>query len=201
MARRPLSMRSIKLVLRLRHQHHLSVREIARSCALPVSTVGDYLQRAQAAGIGWPLPEELDENQLQTRLLTVAASPPATDPPQKPLPDWAGVHEQLGRKGVTLQLLWQEYRQIHPGGFQYSRFCELYREWAATLEPVLRQVHPPGERLFVDWAGQTARTICPTPSPADNNNASPSPARWRINRVRFSPINLRPRSTTIAAGR
>ena len=73
--------------------------------------------------------------------------------PAKPLPDWPVVHEQLRREGVTLQLLWQEYRQTHPDGYQYSRFCELYERWAKTLDPVLRQVHEPGQKLFVDWAG------------------------------------------------
>ncbi len=156
MARRPLSMRSIKEVLRLRHEHHLSVRQIARSCGLPVSTVGDYLQRAARAQVPWPLPADLDEVRLQEKLLACTpAEAPALPAPDKAVPDWAAVHEQLRRKGVTLQLLWQEYRQAHPDGYRYSRFCERYRAWAATLEPVLRQVHVPGEKLFVDWAGQT----------------------------------------------
>ena len=149
-------MRSIKEVLRLRHQHHLSVREVARSCGLPVSTVGDYLKRAETAQISWPLSDELDEDQLQEKLLaTAVAEPPHEPSPDKALPDWAAVHEELRRKGVTLQLLWQEYHQAHPDGFRYSRFCERYRAWAETLEPVMRQVHVPGEKLFVDWAGQT----------------------------------------------
>jgi len=149
-------MRSIKEVLRLRHQHHLSVREIARSCGLPVSTVGDYLKRAAMAHLDWPLAGELDEGQLQERLLaTTPVEPPEPTAADKARPDWAALHEQLRRKGVTLQLLWQEYRQAHPEGYRYSRFCELYRAWAATLEPVLRQVYVPGEKLFVDWAGQT----------------------------------------------
>jgi transposase len=76
-------------------------------------------------------------------------------PPARELPAWPQIHEQLRRKGVTLHLLWQEYRQANPDGFQYSRFCELYREWADTLEPVLRLPHEPGQKLFVDWAGQT----------------------------------------------
>ena len=151
MARRPLSMRSIKEVLRLRHEHHLSVRQIARSCGLPVSTVGDYLQRAARAQVPWPLPADLDEVRLQEKLLACTpAEAPALPAPDKAVPDWAAVHEQLRRKGVTLQLLWQEYRQAHPDGYRYSRFCERYRAWAATLEPVLRQVHVPGEKLFVD---------------------------------------------------
>jgi transposase len=154
-------MRPIKDILRLKHQNALSVREIARSCGLPASTVGDYLQRATAAGLGWPLPEELSEEQLHEKLLKSPAGPvPQT--PTKGAPNWTQVHQELRRKGVTLQLLWHEYRQAEPAGYAYSRFCELYREWAARLDPVLRQVHVPGEKLFVDWAGQTVPLHDPT---------------------------------------
>ena len=147
-------MRQIKELLRLKHEHRLSIREIARSCSLPVSTVGDYLKRAEMAGLPWPLPTELTEEQLLQKLLGNSA-PPVESPLVKVLPDWKQLHQELRRKGVTLQLLWQEYRQTHPQGYAYSRFCELYREWEATLDPVLRQVHVPGQKMFVDWAGQT----------------------------------------------
>lgn len=153
MARKPIAMRHVKDILRLKHQNHLSVREIAGSCGLPTSTVGDYLSRAEAAGLGWPLPEDLTQPQLMERLM--GTEPPAQpDAPAKPLPDWPAMHEQLRPKGVTLQLLWQEYRRDHPDGYRYSRFCELYDQWAKTLDPVLRQSHQPGQKLFVDWAGQ-----------------------------------------------
>jgi transposase len=154
MARITLSMRQIKEILKLKHQNQLSIREIARSCGLPSSTVGDYLKRAEAARLSWPLPEEVNEDYLLEKLLGVTAGTAAVEAPRD-LPDWKHLHEELRRPGVTLQLLWQEYRQAHPQGYAYSRFCQLYREWAATLEPVLRQVHVPGERMFVDWAGQT----------------------------------------------
>ena len=81
-------------------------------------------------------------------------SPPASDGVTV-LPDWPALHQELQRKSVTLILLWQEYRQVHPAGYGYSRFCELYQRWAGTLDPVLRQVHLPGAKMFVDWAGQT----------------------------------------------
>ena len=144
-------MRYVKEILRLKHQNGLSVREIAGNCGLPASTVGDYLQRAQAAGLSWPLPDGITDSELGQRLLKPADSTPPSDP-AKALPEWTAIPEQLRRKGVTLQLLWREYRQAHPDGYQRSQFCRLYRQWAKTLDPVLRQVHEPGQKLFVDWA-------------------------------------------------
>jgi len=152
MARKKLSMRQIQEILRLRYQNQLSIREIAGSCGLPNSTVGDYLKRAEAAGIGWPLPEGQDEKELVDRLM--AAAPEGADGSPS-LPDWPSIHQELRRKSVTLALLWKEYRQAHSEGYGYSRFCELYQRWARTLDPVLRQHHLPGEKMFVDWAGQT----------------------------------------------
>ncbi|MGH9592635.1 MAG: IS21 family transposase, partial [Bryobacteraceae bacterium] len=113
-------MRQIHEVLRLKHQNHLSIRKIARSCGLPASTVGDYLKRAETAGIGWPPPEGLGEAELLARLMAVPAEPAE---PRPDAPDWAHIHAELRRKSVTLQLLWQEYRQVHPQGYGYSRFC------------------------------------------------------------------------------
>lgn len=147
-----LAMRQIHEILRLKFQNQLSIRKIARSCGVPVSTVGDYLQRAAAAGLGWPLPEGLGEAELLQRLL---ATPPPARVADPALPDWPAIHKELARQSVTLRLLWQEYRQGQPEGYGYSRFCELYQRWAGTLDPVLRQVHVPGEKMFVDWAGQT----------------------------------------------
>ncbi len=152
MAQTKLTMHQIHELLRLKHQNQLTIREIARSCGLPTSTVGDYLQRAAAAGLGWPLPAGQSEAELLQLLLARA---PASSAGSLALPDWPHLHQELGRKSVTLRLLWQEYRQGQPEGYGYSRFCQLYRRWAATLDPVLRQVHVPGEKLFVDWAGQT----------------------------------------------
>ena len=147
-------MRHILDILRLKYQHQLSVREIARSCGLPPSTVGDYVQRAEAADLKWPLPEDLSENQLHELLL--GPTPPANPTVLgRTTPDWSRVHAELRRPNVTLQLLWQEYQQSEAHTYSYSRFCELYQAWAKTLEPTLRQVHVPGERMFVDWAGQT----------------------------------------------
>jgi len=144
-------MRKIREVLRLTAAR-LSARQIASSVGIARSTVSDLQRRAIAAGVSWPLPEEVDEDALTHRLYP---SPPAWDVASVPLPDWPVVHRELSRKGVTLMLLWQEYKVLHPDGYQYSRFADLYRAWAGTRDVVLRQTHTPGDKLFVDYAGQT----------------------------------------------
>lgn len=147
-----LSMRKIREVLRLRLAGGLSQRAIGRSLGLSQGAVCDYLNRARRAGLSWPLPELLDDEQLERRLF-----PPPPDVPaeRRPQPDWAQVHRDLRQPNVTLALLWEEYRVGAPDGFGYSWFCDLYREWVGRLKPTLRQVHGAGEKLFVDFAGQT----------------------------------------------
>ena len=158
-------MRKTREVLRLKWELGLGVRQIARSCSLGLATVHDYLQRAEAAGIRWPLPEGWDEERLETALF----GPPkarGTDP-EKAVPDFAALHEQKQRhRHLTLQLLWEEYRQAHPEGYGYSRFCELYQRWRSKLDVVLRLEHKAGEKMFVDWAGSTIPIHDPQGGPA-----------------------------------
>jgi len=146
------TMRKIKDILRLKWGCGLSNRQVAASCGVARSTVAETLDRATAAGLSWPLPGDLDDQQLEIRLYP--ATPSLTGPPRA-MPDWATVHQELTRKGVTLALLWQEYKAQHPEGYQYSRFCERYGGWRMTLDRCLRQEHRAGEKLFVDYAGQT----------------------------------------------
>jgi transposase len=146
------SMRKIKEVLRLKWECGLSNRQIAQSCALARPTVTEYLCRAAAAGLSWPLPPELDEGAVERLLFPPRSSVPTE---RRPVPDWAEVHCELKRKGVTLFLLWQEYKAVHPQGYHYSWFCQQYQGWAAKVDLVLRQEHRVGEKLFVDYAGQT----------------------------------------------
>jgi len=147
-----LSMRKIKDVLRLHFEAGLGQRVIARALTMSHVTVGDYLKRATRAGLSWPLPEELDEVGLERLLFPPPVAIPAD---QRPLPDWAHVHQELKRKGVTLGLLWEEYQSAGPDAYRYSRFCDLYRAWVGKLRLSMRQVHVAGEKLFVDYAGQT----------------------------------------------
>jgi transposase len=152
MTNRRLSMRKIKEVLRLNWENNLSARQIARSCDIARSTVQDYLNRAQIAGLTWPLPEELDDTALEHLLYPPACCVSAG---KKPLPLMEDIHRDLKKKGVTLSLLWYEYRQAHPDGYKYSQFCYLYHRWADKLDVCLRQTYRAGEKLFVDYAGQT----------------------------------------------
>ena len=124
-----LSMRKIREVLRLKWDGGVSNRRIAQSCAIGRPTVTEYLRRAAAAGLSWPLPAELDDAELERRLFPRPASLPAD---LRTAGDWAQVHQELKRKGVTLALLWQEYKVTRPGGYQYSAFCGHYRAWLGT---------------------------------------------------------------------
>src|SRR3984893_15112636 len=151
------SMRRIREILRLKHEGGASDRQIARSLSLARSTVGLTLERAAAAGLHWPLPSTLTDRVLEAMLDAGHGSQQGAR--RKAEPDWAYVHHELRRPGVTLMLLWEEYRQREPGGYAYSRWCELYRAWEGRLSPTMRQAHPAGERMFVDYAGQTIDLI------------------------------------------
>ena len=150
-------MRKIREVLRLYFAAALSIQAIAHSLGTSPSTVGEYLRRAKVAGVSWPVPEAIDDAGLERRLFPALPSSHTS----RPLPEWSEVCRELRGKNVTLALLWQEYKAIHPEGLQYSRFCEQYREWAGKLDLVMRQEHRAGEKLFIDYAGQTVPVVDP----------------------------------------
>lgn len=153
---RRLPMRKIGEALRLKAAG-LSTRQIAASLGIGQSTASEYLKRAERAGLSWPLPEGMNDADLERRLFQ-----PAGGETRRGLvpPDWPRIHRELRRKGVTLALVWEEYRACHPDdGFGYSRFCELYRRWEGRLSPTMRQHHLAGERAFVDYAGDTLEVI------------------------------------------
>ncbi len=147
------AMRKIREALRLCLAEGLSPRQAGIATGLPRSTVRRYVVRAVEAGLGWPLPPELDDRELEERLYGRAAPAPVVV--TRPVPDWADVHRELRRKGVTLALLWSEYRTSCPSGFGYTWFTEQYRVYAGRLDLVLRHDHRAGEKLFIDFAGQT----------------------------------------------
>jgi transposase len=164
MAQERLTMRKIREILRLKYEAKLSNRAIAGACKVSNSTVGEYLRRAKTAGISWPI-GDIDEDELYKQLFPEKER----DPTQRviPLPDWEEIRKEKLRKGVTLQLLWQEYKEKHPEGFQYSQFCHHYQQWRQTQKvPIKRIEHVGGEQMQVDYAGlkipitdpQTGRT-------------------------------------------
>lgn len=143
------SMRTVREILRLHFEHDLSQRAIARACAASPTTVGDYLERVRKTGSNWATISALDDRSLKA-LLNPDGKVPVS---RKPLPDFATLRNEMKKKGVTLQLLWEEYRAVHPDGYGRSQFCELYHRHVSTLEPVMRFDHKAGDKLFVDFSG------------------------------------------------
>jgi transposase len=155
-------MRTIREVLRLKFECKLTNRNIAKSLSIARSTVGDYVRRAETAGLSWPLPDDLDDSRLEQILFNQI---PHTPKDGRPPLNFSHVHKELKRKGVTLMLLWHEYKEQNPQGYQYSQFCHLYRQWFDKLDPVMRQDHRAGEKLFVDYSGMTV----PITDPGNGN--------------------------------
>ena len=131
---------------------------MAQSLSVGRATISEYFRRADVEGLSWPLPDGLSDADPEQRLFPYSPGEARGSVPQ---PDRACVHAELRRKGVTLSLLWEEYRGVHPDGYGYSRYCELYTRREGKLSPVMRQRHPAGERLFVDHAGHTVDVVCP----------------------------------------
>ena len=118
-------MRRVREILRLKDECRATDREIARSLGVARSTVALTLERVAAAGLRWPLPATLTDRVLEAMLYAGHGSQQGAR--RKAEPDWTYVHHELRRPGVTLMLLWEEYRQREPDGYRYSRWCELYR--------------------------------------------------------------------------
>jgi transposase len=151
-------MRQIRDILRLYFEQRLSMRQIAQSTGVGLASVSDRIHRAEAAGLQWPVAAELDDGGLEHLLYPSVQGRPVV---VRPEPDWAVVDAELRRKGVTLELLWIEYKRAQPDGYQYSWFCERYHRWKQRVDPVLRQTYRAGEKLFVDYAGQTLPIVEP----------------------------------------
>jgi len=188
MPRPRIAMRKIREVLRLTFGEGLSRRQVSAASGVPFTTVSDYVGRAVAAGVGWPLPGGLDDAGLEALLY-----PPAVPAMvARPEPDWGYVHRELRRKNVTLQLLWLEYREAHRDGYGYSQFCNLYRRWRGGIDVTMRQVHRAGEKLFVDFPGDTVRS--PTGAPARSPCARSCSSPWPGHRITCTRRRSRLRS-------
>jgi transposase len=144
-------MRRIREVLRLRHQG-LTERVIARTLGISNGVVHGYVRRARLAGLAWPLPEGIDDEGLELLLFPPAA---ALQSDRRPAPDWVYVEKELRRRSVTRLLLWEEYRAANPDGFGYTWFCTTFEAWKKRVRPSMRQTHVGGEKVFVDFAGDT----------------------------------------------
>ena len=148
-------MRKIRDVLRLTQAMGMSRRLVGEATGIGKTAVGEYVRRAAVAGLSWPLPDAIDDAELERRLF------PPTDAAARIDPDWSHIHTELKRRGVTLALLWQEYRAEHAQGYAYSWFCARYSDWRKCITPTMRQTHLAGEKLFVDWAGDTISVFDP----------------------------------------
>src|SRR3954451_18102463 len=157
-ARRELTMRQIKQMLRLARDG-ASSREIGRTLGIARSTVQDNLARASAAGLTWPLDPEVTDAVLEQRLFARAGVKQGMR--RLPEPDWPSLVREMRRPGVNLTVLWEEYREAHPEGYGYSRFCDLYREFEHRLTPVMRQHHAAGDKVFVDYSGKKVGIVDP----------------------------------------
>ena len=158
-AKRELSMRQLRHLLRLHHDG-VSAREIGRRLGVARSTIQDNLKRAAAAGLAWPLADDVTDEALETRLFGRAG---VTQGQRRRVePDWSALARELKRPGVTMSILWEEYREVHPEGYGYSRFCDLLRGFERRLTPVMRQHHVAGEKAFVDYSGKRIGIADPT---------------------------------------
>jgi transposase len=157
-ARRELTMRQLRQMLRLARDG-VSAREIGRTLGVARSTVQDNLKRAEAAGLGWPLPAEITDAVLESRLFARAGVTPGAR--RRLEPDWSSLVREVKRPGVNLMVLWEEYRDVHPEGYGYSRFCDLFREFERRLSPVMRQHHAAGDKAFVDYSGKKVPVVDP----------------------------------------
>jgi len=158
-ARRELTMRQIRQMLRLARDG-VSAREIGRTLRIARSTVRDNLRRAAAAGIAWPLGPEVTDAVLEERLFARAGVKQGAR--RLIEPDWPSLVREMRRPGVNLTLLWEEYRDAHPDGYGYSRFCDLFREFERRLTPVMRQHHAAGDKVFVDYSGKKVPIVDPS---------------------------------------
>ncbi len=169
-------MRTLKAILRLKFEAKLSLRQIASSLKMSLGAVSLHLKRADAAQLSWPLPEDMDDDALESALFPKSTSSVQTAHVK---PDYATVHKELKRKGVTKQLLWEEYKEIHGNnGYQYSQYCQRYRDWVGTLKRSMRQTHKAGEKLFIDYCGPTIAIV--NPDTGEYHNAQIFVACWGV---------------------
>lgn len=148
-------MKKITEILRLKYEARLSHEKIARACGLSKGAVGKYVNLARVRGLSWPLPAEMGEAQLEAKLFRTQVRPSRVAEP-----DYPHIHQELKRKGVTLQLLWAEYAERYrDSALRYSQYCHRYRQWRQAQKRSMRQLHRAGEKLFIDYCGPTVPVV------------------------------------------
>jgi transposase len=147
-------MQNVREIIRLIHEGNLSNREIAKSCHCSPTTVGVIASRYKEKNLTWPEVLQMDDNELASKLY-----PQEINSSKRPLPDYDYIHKELMHKGVTLLLLWQEYKEKYPDGVQYTQFCDHYLTWRKLRNISMHQIHRAGEKMFTDWAGLTGSII------------------------------------------
>lgn len=150
-------MRRVRDILRLKFEIGLSGRDVARRSGIGATTIREMLKRFEVSGLEWPLAPALTDAELEERLYGKAATRQGQR--RRSEPDWPAINRELKRKHVTLQIVWDEYIAADPDGYRYSRFCELYRGWESRLPVTMRQIHLGGDKMFVDYAGDTVPVI------------------------------------------
>lgn len=147
-------MKNLKTILCMYLVEKCSMRKIAARTGIPYSTIYDNIALSNAKGLSWQQVETMSEDVLENLL--------SSNEKQRPLPDFAYIEKELKRAGVTLQLLWQEYKEEHHEGYQYSRFCEMYESWRKINNVYTPIPHKAGEELFVDYSGDKMSFVCPS---------------------------------------
>ena len=183
MTKRGIPMHQLREILRLHYEVGLKDREIARSQGISHATAGDIVKRFERAGLTWPLADDPSDTVLHHRLYPGNAGRPRT----RPEPDWAQVHQELRHKGVTLELLWREYRATYPTGYEYSQFCARYRQYQGRVDLVMRKHHRPGEHCYIDYAGPTVPIHDPKTGAVQQAQVFVAVLGWGIATTRSPP--------------
>ena len=148
-------MHQLKEILRQKLVLHRSHRQVAKAVGVSVGLVSSLMHRAAALGLCAAQIDALNEAELENKLYRPRMASGAS----RPLPDAAAMHVELKRAGVTLQLLHLEYLERHPDGYQYTKYCDVYRQWLAKRSPTMRQTHVAGDKMFVDYSGKRPRMV------------------------------------------
>ena len=150
-----ISMLKLREIFRLRYENRLSVREIGSSCSIGRQTVANYIALAKISGINWDIDKNLEDNDLEAKLYKGKKKDEKSKiQSSKPVPSFEYIDIELKKTGVTLLLLWSEYKQENPEGYQYEMFCLLYRSWKQKQNVCMRQNYKAGEKLFIDYSGK-----------------------------------------------